>query len=139
MMDDERGHSNREQCYLCIMALVPSAQPEGPAGDAVRREHKNFLASLESRGLLFGAGKFVNTAEEEASDFGVGMFILRSKSREEATAIASQEPYTRAGYRTMRLIPWQRTEGDITMRINFTNGTLTVDRRSFDLVARDGG
>ncbi len=59
------------------------------------------------------------------------MFILRADSREEAESIALQEPNTKAGHRTMQVIPWQRTEGDINISINFTNGTVKIDRRSY--------
>jgi len=31
----------------------------------------------------------------------------------------------------MKLIPWQRTEGDINISISFTNGTVKIDRRSY--------
>ena len=31
----------------------------------------------------------------------------------------------------MQVIPWQRTEGDINISINFTNGTVKIDRRSY--------
>ncbi|HTI86667.1 MAG TPA: YciI family protein [Alphaproteobacteria bacterium] len=121
----------REQCYLCVMTLVADPPKTGPSKDSLRAAHKKFLAGLETEGRIFGAGKLENAQEKETSDLGFGMFILRAESRQEAEAIAFQEPYTRAGHRTMKLIPWQRTEGDITIRISFTNGTMTVDRRSF--------
>jgi len=121
----------REQCYLCVMTLVPDPPKTGPSKESLRADHKRFLAGLETEGRIFGAGKLENAQEKETADLGFGMFILRAQSREEAEAIAFQEPYTRAGHRTMKLIPWQRTEGDITIRISFTNGTMTVDRRSF--------
>jgi uncharacterized protein YciI len=122
----------REQCYLCVMNLVEPPPSGSPSKDTLRVEHKRFLAGLEDKGLIFGAGKFGNEKEGEKASIGFGMFILRANSRKEAEAIAFQEPYTRAGHRTMTLIPWQRTEGDMTIRISFTNGTMTIDRRSFE-------
>ena len=122
---------SREQCYLCVMTLVQSPPASGPSKDSLRAEHKKFLARLENEGRIFGAGKLENARENEQTDLGFGMFILRADSRKEAEQIAFQEPYTQAGHRTMRLIPWQRTEGDMTIRISFTNGTMTIDRRSF--------
>jgi uncharacterized protein YciI len=121
----------REQCYLCVMTLVAEPPKSGPSKESLRAAHKKFLAGLETEGRIFGAGKLENAQEKETSDLGFGMFILRAESRQGAEAIAFQEPYTQAGHRTMKLIPWQRTEGDITIRISFTNGTMTVDRRSF--------
>jgi len=122
---------SREQCYLCVMTLVPMPPTSGPSKDLLRGEHKKFLAGLENEGRIFGAGKLENAQENEQTDLGFGMFILRANSRKEAEQIAFQEPYTKAGHRTMRLIPWQRTEGDMNIRISFTNGTMTIDRRSF--------
>lgn len=122
---------SREQCYLCVMNLVENPPAGSPSKDRLRAEHKGFLARLENEGRIFGAGKLENSKEGEQADLGFGMFILRAASRKEAEEIAFQEPYTRGGHRTMKLIPWQRTEGDITIRVSFTNGTLTVDRRAF--------
>jgi len=122
---------SREQCYLCVMTLVAPPPASGLSKEALRSEHKKFLARLENEGRIFGAGKLENEKEGEKADLGFGMFILRAPSRKEAEAIAFQEPYTKAGHRTMKLIPWQRTEGDINIRISFTNGTMTIDSRAF--------
>lgn len=122
---------SREQCYLCVMNLVEHPPAHSPSKDILRVAHKKFLAGLENEGRIFGAGKLENANESEQAALGFGMFILRAESRKEAEGIAFQEPYTKAGHRTMKLVPWQRTEGDISIRISFTNGTMTVDRRSF--------
>jgi uncharacterized protein YciI len=113
------------------MNLVATPPANSPSKESLRAEHKKFLARLENEGRIFGAGKLENEKEGERSDLGFGMFILRAPTRAEAERIAFQEPYTRAGHRTMKLIPWQRTEGDINIRISFTNGTMTIDSRSF--------
>ena len=75
----------REQCYLCVMTLVETP----PAAD-LRRAHKEFLADLEFKGRIFGAGKLKNAKEKEKTDLGYGMFILRAESRVEAESIAFQ-------------------------------------------------
>ena len=65
------------------------------------------MAKLESEGRLFGAGLLKNDKDNEAScDLGYGMFILRAETRAEAEAIAFQEPNTKAGLRTMKVVPW---------------------------------
>jgi uncharacterized protein YciI len=122
---------SREQCYLCVMTLVNPPPAGEPSKDSLRAEHKKFLARLENEGRIFGAGKLENEKEGDRADLGFGMFILRAPTRAEAERIAFQEPYTKAGHRTMKLIPWQRTEGDINIRISFTNGTMTIDSRAF--------
>lgn len=134
LSDQESQHLtrplSREQCYLCVMNLVDPPPAEG-AHKSLRVEHKKFLAKLESEGRIFGAGKLENSAEGEKASLGFGMFILRAATRKEAENIAFEEPYTKAGIRHMTLVPWQRTEGDITIRISFTNGTMQIDRRDF--------
>jgi len=90
------------------------------------------MARLESEGRLFGAGLLKNDKDNETtSDLGYGMFILRAESRAEAEAIASEEPNTKAGLRTMKVVPWLRGEGDVHISISFTNGTVKIDRRTY--------
>ena len=76
-------------------------------------------------------GLLKNDGEKETSDLAYGMFILRAETRAEAEALAFQEPNTKAGLRTMKVIPWARGEGDINISISFTNGTVKIDRRSY--------
>ncbi|MFQ5682584.1 MAG: YciI family protein [Candidatus Binatia bacterium] len=121
----------REQCYLCVMSLVANPPADAPPAADLRRAHKQFLGDLEEQGRIFGAGKLENSKEKEKATLGYGMFILRAENRKEAESIAFQEPNTKAGLRTMKLIPWQRTEGDINISINFTSSTVTIDRRRF--------
>jgi uncharacterized protein len=90
------------------------------------------MARLESEGRLFGAGLLKNDKDHETtSDLGYGMFILRAETRAEAQSIAFEEPNTKAGLRTMKVVPWLRGEGDINISISFTNGTVKIDRRIY--------
>jgi uncharacterized protein len=82
-------------------------------------------------GLYNSSGLLKNDREKETSDLGYGMFILRAETRAEAESIAFEEPNTKAGLRTMRVVPWLRGEGDINISISFTNGTVKIDRRSY--------
>ena len=121
-----------EQCYLCFTTLVEPPPPDTPSRADMRRPHKEYMAKLEREGRLFGAGLLKNDNDNEtSSDLGYGMFILRAESRREAEAIAFQEPNTKAGLRTMKVVPWLRGEGDINISISFTNGTVTIDRRAY--------
>lgn len=121
-----------EQCYLCFTTFVEPPPPDAPSRADVRRPHKEYMARLESEGRLFGAGLLKNDQENEtSSDLGYGMFILRAETRAEAEAIAFEEPNTKAGLRTMKVVPWLRGEGDINISISFTNGSLKIDRRSY--------
>jgi len=121
-----------EQCYLSFMTLVESPPANAPSREELRRPHKEYMARLESEGRLFGAGLLKNDKDNETTcDLGYGMFILRAETRAEAEAIAFQEPNTKAGLRTVKVIPWARGEGDINISISFTNGTVKIDRRSY--------
>ena len=127
----------REQVYLCIM--TNTEPPAGaPPRDALMNAHKEYLADLERRGLLFGAGRMINAEEDESSPLGHGMIVIRAKTRAEAEAIAYQEPFTKAGHRTMVLHPWQRNEGNVSISIRFMDSVLEVDSRTYDIVPREG-
>lgn len=97
----------REQVYLCIMTNAENPPSDTPPRDRLMNAHKEYLADLERRGLLFGAGRLINAEEDEHSPLGHGMLIIRAATRAEAEAIAYQEPFTKAGHRTMVLHPWQ--------------------------------
>ena len=97
----------REQVYLCIMTNADNPPADAPPRDRLMNAHKEYLADLERRGLLFGAGRLINGAEDEHTSLGHGMIVIRAKSRAEAEAIAFEEPFTKAGHRTMVLHPWQ--------------------------------
>ena len=127
----------REQVYLCIM--TNTEPPAGaPPRDELMNDHKEYLADLERRGVLFGAGRLINAEEDEKTDLGHGMIVIRAKTRAEAEEIAFEEPFTKAGHRTMVLHPWQRNEGNVTVSIRFMDSVLEVDSRTYDIVPREG-
>jgi uncharacterized protein YciI len=132
LKQDPTHQLKHEQCYLCFTTLVEPPPANAPSRADLRRPHKEYMARLESEGRLFGAGLLKNDNENETtSDLGYGMFILRAETRAEAEAIAFAEPNTKAGHRTMRVVPWLRGEGDLNISISFTNGTVKIDRRSY--------
>ncbi len=121
-----------EQCYLSFTTLIEPPPANASSRSELRRPHKEYMARLESEGRLFGAGLLKNDNDNETtSEFGYGMFILRAESRAEAEAIAFEEPNTKAGLRTMKVVPWLRGEGDVNISISFTNGTVKIDRRTY--------
>jgi uncharacterized protein YciI len=128
----------REQVYLCIMTNV-EPPPEGkPPRDSLMHDHKTYLRDLERKGLLFGAGRLFNEEDNEHAAIGHGMIVIRAKTRAEAEAIAFEEPFTKAGYRTMVLHPWQRNEGSVDISIRLMDSVLEIDSRTYDLVPREG-
>ena len=125
-----QGALSREQCYVLMMKPNPAPPPMPCAPEEMRIVHHDYLVDLERRGILFGAGPFV---DETGTRVGAGMIIIRAKSRAEAEAIGLAEPYTKAGQRLMEFIPWQRNEGTVRLNIRFADGVLEVDQRAYKL------
>lgn len=125
-----QGALSREQCYVLMMRANPAAPPLAPTAAEIRIAHHDYLLDLERRGILFGAGPFV---DETGTRHGAGMIIVRAASRAEAEAIGYAEPYTAAGQRLMDFLPWQRNEGTVKLSLRFADGVLDIDGRSYRL------
>jgi len=123
----------REQCYVCWMSAPENPPKLRKTPERIRKEHHDYLVGLERKGILFGAGPFMN---EKGERVGVGMLIIRAPSTAAAKRIANAEPYTKAGQRVMTVTPWQRNEGCVSLSINFADGELTLDNRTWSLTPR---
>jgi uncharacterized protein YciI len=119
----------REQTYVLMMRPNPDA-PRPESRDLLRIEHHQYLLDLERRGILFAAGPFSDRGE---SSSGSGMIIIRAPSREDATRIGHEEPYTRTGLRLMDVLPWQRNEGTLKLEVRLADGVLKIDDRTYTL------
>ena len=126
----------REQCYLCIMRKNEDPPKQSRTPDELRIDHHRYLLDLERRGILFGAGPF-RDGNGWAEGHGVGMIVIRAKDREEAQATAFQEPFTKAGWHVMEVVPWMRNEGTVNIQIRFADGILEVDNRRYGLTQQD--
>ena len=124
----------REQCYVCWMSAPENPPRLRKSPTRIRKEHHDYLVDLERKGILFGAGPFMN---EKGERVGVGMLIIRANSTAAAKRIANAEPYTKAGQRIMTVTPWQRNEGTIRMAINFADGELSLDNRTWSLAPNE--
>ncbi len=65
----------REQCYVCWMTPNDDAPPLTLSKEEMRLVHHDYLLDLERRGILFGAGPFV---DENGHRHGAGMIIIRA-------------------------------------------------------------
>ncbi len=124
----------REQCYVCMMALTDAPPPDEAQRAEIHAKHLDFLLDLERRGILFAAGPFI---DENGVRQGGGMLIIRANTRAEAEQIAFAEPYTMAGMRAMTVLPWQRNEGTLQLRIRFADGVAEIDNRTYALTVPD--
>ncbi len=92
--------------------------------DAVKAEHYAYQFELEDRGILFAAGPLLG---QDSKPMGTGMIVVRAKSMQEAEEIAAGDPFHKHGYRTFRIQPWRISEGTFSLRVNYSDGTFTMD------------
>lgn len=106
------------------MYLVVTRPVRSPDIEKLLGEHLKHQVELEKRGIMFAAGPLYprNSNQPEA-----GMFVLRAKSFEEAEAIANEDPLHKAGYRTFTLQKWRLNEGSITITVNYSDSTMTIE------------
>ena len=95
-----------DQLYVLLYRLNDNP-PALPASDSeMMNRHKSFLQSLVDHKLMFGSGA---TKDEHGVRHAAGMIIVKTKSLEEAKALALEEPFCKAGQRSVEIIPWQRS------------------------------
>lgn len=86
-------------------------------------QHLRYMIELEKQGILFASGPFI--ADERVAA-GSGMTILRTASREEAEAIAREDPLYKSGMRTFEIRTWQLNEGSFTVTINYSDQSYGI-------------
>jgi uncharacterized protein YciI len=102
------GEPRREQCWVINNEVVDPPPAAAPSKEELTARHHDFINDLEAKGLLVGAGPFL---DDTGNRFGTGMIIFRAATRAEAQAIANAEPYIAHGVRRLKLVPWQRIAG----------------------------
>jgi len=102
------GAGGREQCWVINNEVVDPPPAAAPPREELAARHHDFIHDLEAKGLLVGAGPFL---DDTGNRFGTGMIIFRAATRHEAEAIANAEPYIAHGVRRLKLVPWQRVAG----------------------------
>ena len=115
----ERGHL-RKALYIIFSEPTSTADQRR----AIHPQHLAHQYDLERRGILFAAGPFV---DEDGKTQGPGMIVIRAGSEAEARAIADSDPYHKAGFRQYRLQRWMMNEGSFGVKLNFSDGSYTLD------------
>ena len=87
-------------------------------------EHLEYMIDLEKRGILFASGPFLADEHVQA---GTGMTIIRASSREEAEAIARQDPFNKSGMRSFEIRAWQLNEGSFTVTLNYSDRSYRIE------------
>jgi uncharacterized protein YciI len=93
--------------------------PQTPEGSVLMVEHLRYLFTLQDQRRLVAAGPLdMNLGSIE------GIAIVQAGSRAEAEAIAAEEPFGKAGWRTNTVREWQLNEGVIidAVRANSADG-----------------
>ncbi len=126
----------RGQCYLCIMRKNESPPEQTKSHDRLRLDHHDFLVDLERREILFAAGPFRDENGQWSTSHGIGMIIVRAKTRGDAEAVAYSEPFTKSGLHTMEVAPWQRNEGTVHISVHLADGVLEIDNRTYELKSK---
>jgi uncharacterized protein YciI len=85
--------------------------------------HLEYMIGLEKRGLVFASGPL---ADGEGPPSGHGLTVLRTKSADEARAIAQGDPFFINGLRTFELKEWTIMEGALGLRVNFSDQSIEV-------------
>ena len=108
-----------KQLYVIVTTAV------APREEIEKRlvEHLEHQIRLEREGILFGAGPLFT----EQGAGGRGMIIVRAASFEEARAIADRDPYHRQELRTYTIDRWMLNEGTVSIRVNYSDGSSTID------------
>src|ERR1700694_947388 len=76
--------AKREQCWVINNEVVDPPPPAVPAKEELTARHHEFIHELEAKGLLVGAGPFL---DDTGNRFGTGMIIFRAATRPEAEDI----------------------------------------------------
>ena len=117
---DEQPHSGLNKVYYACFTrpVKPLAELE-----AHLEEHKAYLGVIEKRGGMFAAGPLLNA---DGRYDGNGLIVYRTKTREEARALADGDPFHALGLRTYDLFPWQVNEGSFELRLLYSAGTFEL-------------
>lgn len=96
---------------------------------ALLRDHLLYMIELEKVGLLFASGPF---AGEDGAPDGSGLTVLRARDLEHAKVLAAADPMVTAGVRDFVIRQWTVNEGSIQVRIDLSDGTVSLSLPSVD-------
>jgi uncharacterized protein len=86
--------------------------------------HLRWMIAAERRGLVFASGPFV--AEGQPMGAAGGMTILRAANRDEAEAIARQDPFIAEGVYGFEIREWRLMEGSFSVTVRYSEQSRVV-------------
>jgi len=125
MADSEQQHRDLTRNFLGKNFYVIVTTPVAPREelDKMLAEHLRHQIRLEKDGIMFGAGPLT---AEDGKRVG-GLIVIRADSFAAARAIADSDPYHKAGLRTYTLTRWTVNEGSYSLRVNYSDQTVTIE------------
>jgi uncharacterized protein len=90
---------------------------------ALLPHHLEYMIGLERKGVLFASGPF---AANPGAPVGDGLTILRAASAEEASTIASADPFVVNKLRSFEVREWTLMEGSFGLKVNFSDQSLDI-------------
>ena len=81
------------------------------------------MIGLERKGVLFASGPF---AANPGAPVGDGLTILRAARAEEASTIASADPFVVNKLRSFEVREWTLMEGSFGLKVNFSDQSLDI-------------
>ena len=106
---------------LYVIHTVPAAPRDQIM--AMLPAHLEHQVRLEKAGIMFGAGPLQN----EDGTPGGGLIVIRANYYEAARKIADEDPFHKAGLRTYTVRRWTVNEGSYTVRVNYSDQSMTID------------
>ena len=79
----------------------------------MRAAHREYMAGLVSRGVIFASGPTATTADGESHGGATALHVAEAA---EARRIMDGEPFVRGGARTYELVAWNVRHGDYASR-----------------------
>ncbi len=104
--------------YWLILS-TPHALTTDVAINDVVPEHVRWLLDLERQQTLLLSGPLLSGPDVGP---GSGVTVLRAEDEGEASRIAEQDPFVKAGLRSFAVFRWRLNEGSISVRVSLGTG-----------------
>jgi uncharacterized protein len=125
MSNSDESHDHLTRRFLGKELYVIVTTPVAPRAelDKLLPQHLEHQVRLEKAGIMFAAGPL---SKEDGTRVG-GMIVIRAESFAAAKAIADTDPFHKAGLRTYTLTRWTVNEGSYSIRINYSDQSVSID------------